>query len=144
MSAEENKELMRHYFSEVFSKGNLALAETLIAPDYVNHGADGPPGGWPKGPEGTRAMVGTYRGAFPDINFKVEDQVASGDMVVTRFTATGTFTGPLAGMPPTGKSAVVTGISMERIAGGQIAETWVNFDQLGLLQQIGLAPRLSR
>ena len=66
-------------------------------------------------------MTGAYRGAFPDLHFTIEAQVAEGDRVVTRWTAGGTNTGSLGGMPPTGKAVVVSGISIERIAGGKVA-----------------------
>ena len=140
MSAEYNKAIVRRWYQEIFAQGNLALSDEICAADYLNHDPSAPPGGWPRGPEGTKAIVATYRGAFPDVQFTIEDQVAEGDKVVTRWTGRGTHTGPLMGMPPTGKSMTVTGISIERIADGKIAETWVNFDALGMLQQLGVAP----
>jgi len=140
MSVEQNKAIVRRYYTDAFGKSNLALAAEMTDAQYVNHGADAPPGGWPRGPEGTRAIITAYRGAFPDLQFTVDDQVAEGDKVVTRWTGRGTNTGELMGMPPTGKKAVVTGISIERFSNGKIAESWVNFDGLGMLQQLGVLP----
>ncbi len=98
--------------------------------------------GWPRGPEGAKAVVATYRGAFPDVHFTIEDQIVEGDKVVTRWTGQGTNTGSLFGMPPTGKPATVTGIQIDRIAGDKIAKTWVNFDALGMMQQLGVIPSM--
>jgi steroid delta-isomerase-like uncharacterized protein len=141
MSAEQNKAIVRRWFKDVFEKGNLALANEIFAVDYIDHDPGAPPGGWPHGPEGAKAIVGTYRGAFPDLQFNIDDQVAEGDKVVTRWTARGTNTGELMGMPPTGKKAVVTGMDISRMANGKIAETWGQFDALGMLQQIGAIPK---
>jgi steroid delta-isomerase-like uncharacterized protein len=140
VSAEQNKAIARRWLKDGFEKGNLALANEIFTADHIDHDASAPPGGWPRGPEGAKAIAATYRGAFPDIQFTIEDQIAEGDRVVTRWTARGTNTGELMGMPPTGKKATVTGIDISRVANGKIAETWGNFDALGMLQQIGAIP----
>ncbi len=140
MSAEENKAVVRRWYIDVFQNGKLDIIDQIFSPDYVNHDTSAPPPGWPRGPQGARAVVATYRGAFPDIHYAIDDQIAQGDRVVTRWTARATNTGPLMGMPPSGKKVTVTGVTIERIAGGKIAETWANFDLLGLLQQIGAVP----
>jgi len=139
MSTEENKGIVRRWYKEVFEKGNLAIVDEIFSADYLDHDP-GPTGsGWPRGPQGAQQVATFYRGAFPDIRYTI-DQIAEGDKVVTRWTAEGTHKGELMGIPPSGKHLTVTGISIERIAGGKIAETWVNFDLLGLLQQIGAIP----
>ena len=140
MSTEQNKALSRKLYEEIFSKGNTALIEQMFDAAYVNHDNSGPPGGWPLGPQGFHAVVATYRGALPDLQMTIEDQVAEGDRVVTRWSGRATNSGSLAGMPPTGKSVVISGISIERFANGKIAESWVNFDQMGMLQQLGVIP----
>jgi len=140
MSAEQNKAIARRWLKDGFEKGNLALANEIFAADHTNHDPSAPPGGWPRGPEGGKAIATTYRGAFPDLQFTIEDQIAEGDRVVTRWTARGTNTGELMGMPPTGKKAIVTGINIDRVANGKIAESWGNFDVLGMLQQLGVIP----
>jgi steroid delta-isomerase-like uncharacterized protein len=142
MSAETNKAIVRRFYEEVFSQGKLAILQEITAADYANHDPSAPSGGWPGGPDGLGMVVGAYRTAFPDVQMTIDDQVAEGDKVVTRWSARGTNSGSLMGMPPTGKSIAITGISIERIAGGKIAETWVNFDLLGMLQQLGIAPAL--
>src|SRR5689334_16878631 len=140
MSADANKSIVRRFYEEAFSQGNLAVLAEIADAGYVNHDPSGPPGGWPHGVEGLNMVVGTYRGAFPDLRFTVEDQIAEGDRVVTRWSARGTNSGSLMGMPPSGRSATVTGISIERIANGKMVETWVNFDTLGMMQQLGVIP----
>jgi steroid delta-isomerase-like uncharacterized protein len=78
--------------------------------------------------------------AFPDLDRKVDDLVAEGDRVVARWSATGTQTGPFMGMPPSGKVATNSGITIFRISGGRIVEEWSESDMLGLLQQVGALP----
>lgn len=118
----------------------LAVADEIFATSYSNHDKQAPPGGWPQGPAGPKAIAATYRGAFPDVSYTIEEQLVDGDKVITRWTARGANTGALMGMPPSGKAITITGISIERIANGKIAETWVNYDLLGLLQQVGAVP----
>ena len=92
--------------------------------------------------EGAKQFAATYRQAFPDIQTTMEDQVAEGDKVVTRFTARGTHQGESEDFgPPTGNRIEVTGITIERFSEeGKIVEDWTNFDALGLMQQLGLVP----
>ena len=139
MSIESNKAVARRFLEEVFGQGNLAVADEIVAPDHVDHGPGTPPG-LPSGPEGTKMFVTVYRNAFPDIRFTIDEQVAEGDKVVTRWTGSGTHKGELAGIPPTGKSATVTGIGVDRIVNGKIVESWGVFDQFGMLQQLGVIP----
>ena len=81
-----------------------------------------------------------FRGAFPDTRITIEDQVAEGDRVVTRWTARGTHQGDLMGIPPSGASGEIGGVTINRISGGKIAETWGSYDLLGLIRQIGATP----
>lgn len=97
------------------------------------------PPGLPPGPEGLKQVASGYFTAFPDLRITVEDQIAEGDKVVTRWTSGGINTGSLFGMPATHKAATITGITITRVVGGKVVETWTNFDNLGLLQQLGLA-----
>ena len=138
MLTEEYKALVREVIQELFNKGNLAVADQAYAREYVGHDPASPE---PlRGPEGVKQDISKYRSAFPDLHFTVEDLIAEGDRVVSRFRITGTHRGELMGIPPTGKRAVVTGISILRFAGGKIAEEWSNWDALGLMQQLGAVP----
>jgi steroid delta-isomerase-like uncharacterized protein len=132
-----NKELSRR-FTELFSTGDEALAEEILSSDVVFHGTTGD--GELHGIDEMKAFVAGYRRAFPDARSTVEDQVAEGDKVVTRWRARGTHRGELGPVPPTGRAFEIEGVTIERIAGGRIAEVWVARDELGLLRQLGLVP----
>jgi steroid delta-isomerase-like uncharacterized protein len=131
---QENERLMRRFFEEVWNRGDYAIVDDLLAGDYVGHS----PPDEIHGPEGGKRFVAALRGAFPDIHFTIEDQIADGDRVVARWTARGTQTGAFQGLPPTGKQAVATGITIFRVANGKAVEGWTNFDALGLLRQLGV------
>ena len=95
------------------------------------------------GQDAAKASIQGYRAAFPDLRLTVEDQIADDDRVVTRWSAKGTQEGDLMGVPATGKQATVTGITIDRIVDGRIAESWTNWDTLGLLQQLGVVPAMA-
>ncbi len=139
MLSETNKTVSRRFFEEVFGKGKLNVLDEIVAKNHINSGPGNPPGLVP-GIEGTKQLVTMYRNAFPDIRFTVDEQIAEGDKVVTRWTAHGTNKGELLGMPATGKSSTVTGIVVDRIVNGKIAESWPIFDQFGMMQQLGIIP----
>ena len=139
MTTQDNKAIARRYFEEFFNQGNLAAAAEIIAPEYEKAGPSAVPG-LPPGPEGSNIFVMVYRTAFPDITFTVDEQVAEGDTVVTRWTATGTHQGELAGIPATGNSVTVTGVSIDRVVDGKLVGGWNISDQLGLLRQLGVIP----
>ena len=138
MSAQENKAVVRRMLDELFNKGNLDLTEELLAPDFVEHDPSMPED--LHGLEAFKQYVGGYRSAFPDIHIEVEDQVAEGDRVATRWTGTGTHEGELMGIAPTGNRVEVAGMDISRISGGKIAESWSNYDVMGMMQQLGVVP----
>jgi steroid delta-isomerase-like uncharacterized protein len=139
MSAEENKAVARREIEELYAQGNLDAAEEIFAPNYVGHD---PTSGDIRGIEGAKQFAATYRQAFPDLQPTVEDQVAEGEKVVTRFSARGTHQGETEEFgPPTGKWMEITGITIERFAEGKIVEDWTHYDALGLLRQLGLVPQ---
>jgi steroid delta-isomerase-like uncharacterized protein len=139
MSAEENKTLVRRFFQEFWDQKNVAVADDFIAANHVDHTPGSPPG-LPPGPEGFKQFASVYFTAFPDLRITIEDQIAEGDKVVTRWTTHGTNTGSLFGMPATNKSAIITGITVDHMVDGKTVETWTNFDALGMLQQLGVVP----
>jgi steroid delta-isomerase-like uncharacterized protein len=138
VSAEENKALVRRSFEEVFNQGNLDAVEEIFAPDYVLHDPTSPEE--IRGTEGMRQYVSMYRTAFPDLQQTIEEQIAEGEKVATRLTGRGTHQGELIGIPPTGNQVEAPGIVINRISGGKIAESWANYDALGMMQQIGAVP----
>jgi steroid delta-isomerase-like uncharacterized protein len=139
MSTEANKTIARRLLEEAFSQGNLAVLDEIIAPDQANGGPGALPG-MPSGPEGVRMLVTTYRTAFPDLHFTIDEQIAEGNTVVTRWTGRGTHNGELAGMPATGRPTTVVGVVVDRVENGKIVESWGLFDQFGMLQQLGAIP----
>jgi len=135
---EANASGSKRVIEELFGAGKYELADELIAPGAQGHDAAQPA---PViGPEGVKESARGYRSAFPDLALTVEQTVAEGDYVATRWTSRGTHKGELFGIAPTGKEAVVTGISIDRWQDGKIVESWTNWDTLGLLQQLGAVP----
>ncbi len=137
MSAEENKAIMRRYFS-VFEQGNIDLLDELLAPDYVNHTPATPD--LPTGPEGVKGVVSMFRGGMPDLRVVVEDMIAEGDKVAVRYTLEGTHEGELFGVRPTGRRLSIKSISVERVSDGKIREHWRITDTLDMMQQLGVIP----
>jgi steroid delta-isomerase-like uncharacterized protein len=135
--SEENKALARRYFEEIWNQGNLDVIPEIIAANHVHHDPANPGA---SGPEGMKQLVSMYRAAFPDTRFTVEDQIAEGAKVVTRWTARGTHQGELMGIAPTNKTMELTGMDIHRIVNGMIEEHWSNWDTIGLLQQLGVVP----
>jgi steroid delta-isomerase-like uncharacterized protein len=134
-----NKEIVRHVVDEVWGKRNLEVVDELIAQNYVGHDPTQPE---PiQGREGFKAFVGMYQAAFHDAAVTIDDQIAEGDRVVTRWTGRGTHTGELMGIEPTGKEVTVSGITVSRLADGKIAEEWELMDALGMLVQLGAVPQ---
>jgi len=136
MSTEENKVNERRLVEEGWNQGNTAVFDELLAADYLGHDTSGPM----YCPAGFKQFYATYRTAFPDTHVTIEDQIAEGETVASRWTGTGTHQGPLMGIPPSGKRVRVTGITISRYASGKIVEAWFNYDTLGMLQQIGALP----
>jgi steroid delta-isomerase-like uncharacterized protein len=137
-TSEENKTIVRRVWEEFFIQGNLDKADEFFAPDYVNHDPAAPEDR--HGPEELSQFLSMYHTAFPDMQFTIEDMIAEGDEIVVRWTVCGTHQGELMGIPPTNNRVTVTGMSIERVFGDKIVETWDNYDALGLMQQVGVIP----
>jgi steroid delta-isomerase-like uncharacterized protein len=136
MLVEENLQLMRRWFQEVWNEGKTESIHELLATDAIGIGEleDGSP---LRGPAEFVPFVERIRGAFPDINIVVEDAFGAEDKVVLRWSATMTHRGDHLGMPASGQRVRIAGISIARIRDKQIIEGWDNWDQLGMLKQIG-------
>jgi len=137
MSPEEMKASGRRFVDEVINRGKMGVIDELSAPDFKDHAA---PPGVPAGVEGVKMFFTGFRAAFPDLKYVVEDEIAEGDMLVHRVTAHGTMKGDFQGMPATGKHAMWSEIHISRFKDGKLVEHWANVDQMGMLQQLGLAP----
>lgn len=136
--SEDNKRLVRRAREEIYSKGDLELANELVHPDFVDYEPAHPD--LPSGPESVKQTVGHLRSVFGDLRFEVEDEIAEGDKVVQLVTMSGRQTGPLMGREPTGKEFAVRHVYIWRIADDKIVEHRGSRDDLGLLGQLGLLP----
>lgn len=135
-----NKLIGRRVLLEMWGAGDLGVADELFAPEYVDHVGLGPEPSRVVGAEGIKQSVRLFRVAFPDLQYVVEEEMAERDLVWTRFSASGTHLGSFFGAAPTGRTVTYTGMDLNRIANGQIVESWVNYDALALLQQVGVVP----
>ena len=140
MSVETSRRWVERYFNEVTNQGKLGVADQLFAVDYIHHDPANPDPHGVRGVEDVKRHLKELLDAFPDTKFTVDDLVAEGDDVVARWTATCTHTGNYFGIPPTNKAATITGMNTWRITNGVAVEGWVNRDDLGLLQQLGVIP----
>ena len=134
------RELSHRLLDEVWNKRNMDVIDELISPDFVIHDPNYTSG---KGPEEYKKFVHTYLTAFPDTALTVQDQVADGSTVATRWTATGTHQGPLNGIPVSGCRVTIEGVSFSKVVDGKFVESWNNWDSLGILRQIGAVPAQS-
>jgi steroid delta-isomerase-like uncharacterized protein len=132
---DQNKDLVRRLLLEVINEGNFELAESLIASDFVDHN---PLPGLPPTKEGFKQSFMVFRNAFPDLKYTIDDIIAEDDRVAVRFTAAGTYTGELMGIPPRGQQVTVSGIDIFRVANEQLVELWLGWDQLGFMLQLGM------
>jgi steroid delta-isomerase-like uncharacterized protein len=131
------KEIARRLAEDPW-RGKLDEALEFVGDDYVAHipGSVEPF----RGKDGFRDFATTYLTGFPDGSITVDDQIAEGEVVATRWTGRGTNTGELMGMPPTGREITVGGITYSRIAEGKARETWIIWDTLAMMQQLGAVP----
>jgi predicted ester cyclase len=135
---EDIKAIGRRIAEEVYNQGRVEVIDEIVSPDIREHGSLPP--GIPPGREGLKAIIRALRSAFPDVKYSVDLQVAEGDLLANKVTGSGTMKGDLWGMTATGKKATWTESHFVRIKNGQIVDHWGDVDQLGMLQQLGLAP----
>jgi steroid delta-isomerase-like uncharacterized protein len=135
MATEQNKTAARRIV-EAINRGDMSAVDEELAADFVDHSL---PPGVPAGREGLKQLIMGLRSAFPDFVYTIEDEIAEGDRVVQRLTGRGTMQGEMQGMAPTGKQAAWQEIHIGRIEDGKIAEHWAVIDQMGMMQQLGLA-----
>jgi steroid delta-isomerase-like uncharacterized protein len=133
-TTEENKALVRRWFSEL-DKRNLPIIDELLVVDYVDHNPPLP--GLADGREGVWQATLALASAFPNAEHTIEDQMAEGDKVMTRLTVRATFLGEILGFQPTGKTVEVRGIAVHRIADGKLVEHWAQADMAGFMEQLG-------
>jgi steroid delta-isomerase-like uncharacterized protein len=135
---EQHKAIARQWSEELWGRGNLAVADQIIAPDYVRHDPGDP---FPaRGPDDVKRIVTMLRAMLPDLTIEVEDLIAEGDKVAVRYTGIATDSGGYMGHPPTGKTTHTAAIQVFRFAGDKIVESWAVRDDLGVLRQLGHVP----
>jgi steroid delta-isomerase-like uncharacterized protein len=141
--SEALKEKARRFYAEAWNAGRLDVIDELFAEDYLDHDAVAQTGGM-DGRASARVFIEIFRAAIPDLTCDIRDQIAEGDKVVTRWVATGTHQGTLMGIPATGRSFEIDGISIDRFnEAGQFIEGWGTWDGIALLRQLGVLPQPS-
>lgn len=138
MSVEQNKVVARRVHDEIFLKGDLHVADEIFASDARYYGPDWPAGA--TGPEVVKEDARTYRSAFHIDSLTRDAEIAEGDLVVHHWTFTGTHVGDLGGIAPTGRQVTASGIDILRVENGRITDFWQQWNQLGLMQQLGAIP----
>ncbi len=140
MSTEDNKASVRRFVEEGWNQRNLALFDELTAPNFIHHDPDFPN---VRTREDYKQWFTENRNAFPDFQLTIDDMIAEGDQVATRWTFRGTNTGDIVTpmpLPATGKQVTVSGITVSRFAGSQVVENWQQGDTMGFMQQLGVIP----
>jgi steroid delta-isomerase-like uncharacterized protein len=137
MSAEENRALIKRFYDEGWNANNLDVYDELVTEDFVDHQAIP---GLPPGREGFKGLNVMFRSAMPDVWVEIDNVVAEDDRVGCRWVSTGTHTGDLFGIPPTGKKVEVTATVFYRVEDGRLAEGWINRVDVGLIRQLGVIP----
>ena len=142
MVPEQNKAAFRRLVEEVYTRGNLHVADELVSEDAVEHD---PIPGQPSGAEGFKYAARMVRAAFPDVHITIEDLIAEGDKVAGRLTTTGTHTGEFLGTPPTGNKIAITEMHIARFRDGKRVQHWEAVDKLTLWSQPGVLsqPKMS-
>lgn len=134
----ENKALVARYFNEILNQGKLDVVEEIMSPDFAFRIPTLPEP--VRGFNGMKQFVTGLRNGFPDIHFTVEREAVEKDKVASRWRILGTHKGEFLGIPPTGNRVEDQGVDIFRVANGKIAEMWVNENDLGLMQQLGVIP----
>ncbi len=138
MGAEENKEKARRLMEEAFGGGKVEVIDEVLDPDFVCYDPNSE-SGEVRGADTFKQEIEYFRQAVPDLTYTVEDQIADGEKVVTRWKASGTHEGEFFGIPGSGNRIEMTGIQIDRFDGesGKMVEEWPEYDLLGAMRQIG-------
>ena len=132
---EQEAEALFESYLEILNEGNLAIADDVIHPEFVLHHCNFPED--LVGIDAFKAFIANNAAAFPDFKLTMDEFFVKGDKMASRWTVTGTQTGPMRDLPPTGKKMQISGLSFYRIANGKFAEEWLYFNMLDFYQQLG-------
>jgi steroid delta-isomerase-like uncharacterized protein len=136
MSSEANKALARRWFLEAWPNPASPVLDEIVAESWQFHDPASPDVG--AGVAGARNFMAPFQQAFPDLRFSIEEQLAEGNRVLTRWVVRGTHRDELMGIPPTGREVQLSGMTVQQIADGKIVEDWANWDLHGMLRQLGV------
>lgn len=136
MSKPDNMALVKRYLDEAWDKGNVAIADELLAPGFRGYA-----GGRTTGREEEKQLTRMFLASFGNFRTTIEQCFADGDRVYVYWTALGTHQGPFANIPPSGKQVRMSGMEIHRVENGRIAEIRAEFDMMGLMQELGAIPR---
>lgn len=131
--------VVRRCFEDIVARGDLAVAEQILAEDVVFHTANGPV---LRGRREFQHFAQQMREAFPDLRFEIEEEITDGERVATRYTMRGTFQSTLMGLLPNGEEFAVRGIDTFRLKDGKVVEIHASYDTLGQMQQLGVVPKI--
>ena len=137
MTTGENKKVLEAFVEDVINQGRLDRADDLVALDFVELD---PLPGQQQGREGLKGVIRMLRNAFPDIHWVVEETIAAGDKVVSRFKWTGTHGEDFLGIPATGRRVTVRGVVIDRLKDGKMADSRILMDTMAMMQQLGAIP----
>ncbi len=137
MSTEENKAIVRRALEVFYNQGKVERADDFYAATYVHHDPASP---HVRDRDDLVETVRGFRAGCPDLHITIDDLVAEGDTVTKRWTLRATHTGALSGLPPTGNRITVSGLELFRLANGKIVECWLGYDNLSMMQQLGVIP----
>jgi steroid delta-isomerase-like uncharacterized protein len=141
MSTEENKAIIRRMTEEFYNQGNVDSAERFFADTYIHHDAASP---HIRDRAGLKQVLRAFLAGCPDLHITTDQLLAEGDMVAKRWTYHATQSGDLSGLPPTGKRITMSGLELFRLEGGKIVECWLAYDNLSLMQQLGVIPTVEQ
>jgi steroid delta-isomerase-like uncharacterized protein len=131
-----NSDLIRKWFEEVWNQGQEATIDALCAKEAIGHGQT-LDGSDVVGPDHFKQFWQNFRAAFSSIHVEIHQTIEEGELAMARWTITMMHTGPFLGIPPSGKQITTKGMSIQRFVGGKIVEAWDNWDQLGVMAQLG-------
>lgn len=140
MTLEDREKLVRRYTDEAWNKGNVDVFDDVFEPHASIHDPSFPI----DGVKGMKDQVRQLRAAQPDLHIDVHDVLVAGDMTATRFTCAGSARNEFRGLPATGKSYAMSGITIDKWQDDRIVEEWTNYDLLGALQQLGIIPEVAQ
>ncbi len=144
MCVQTNKATCLTLLEKIYQEKRFDFVHEVVSRDAVDHELESYALPYMTTPQMIAAFAYVYTQAFPDLRVEIEDMVAEGDRVVTRWRMRGTHTGPLMSLGASGRRVDVSGLRIDRFAKGKIVETWGSWDVLGMLEQIGALPELRR